>query len=70
MREAVDALGYEGPIEVEIFNEALWATLEDKVLTLTKERYIGHVSLDMRLNIGVPGEQRALLAPKFSTDLA
>lgn len=40
---AVDALGYEGPIEVEVFNEALWAMPEDKVLTLTKERYLGHV---------------------------
>ena len=40
---AVDALGYEGPIEVEIFNEALWAMPEDKVLTLTKERYLRHV---------------------------
>ena len=30
---AVDALGYEGPVEVEIFN----------VLTLTNERYLRHV---------------------------
>ena len=43
MGGAVDAPGYEGRIEVEIFNEALWATLEDKVLTLTKERYLGHI---------------------------
>ncbi len=43
MREAVDALGYDGPIEVEIFNQALWAIPGDKVLTLTKERYLGHV---------------------------
>ncbi len=43
MGEAVDTLGYEGPIEVEIFNEALWEMLEDRVLTLTKERYLGHV---------------------------
>ncbi|MDQ3922712.1 MAG: hypothetical protein M3309_02055 [Actinomycetota bacterium] len=31
------------PIEVEIFNEAVWATPGDKVLTLTKERYLGQV---------------------------
>lgn len=43
LREAVDALGYDGPIEVEIFNQALWAMPGDKVLTLTKERYLGHV---------------------------
>ncbi len=43
MRKAVDALGYEGPIEVEIFTEALRTTPGDKVLTLTKERYLGHI---------------------------
>ena len=43
IREAVDAPGYEGPIEVEILNETLWAMPGDKVLTLTKERYLGHV---------------------------
>ncbi len=34
---------YDEPIEVEIFNEALCAMPGDKVLTLTKERYLGHV---------------------------
>jgi sugar phosphate isomerase/epimerase len=32
LREAVDALGYDGPIEVEIFNQALWAMLGIKCL--------------------------------------
>ena len=40
---AVVALGPEGTIEVEIFNEDLWALPEDKALTLTKGRYLGHV---------------------------
>jgi sugar phosphate isomerase/epimerase len=43
VREAVDALEYDGPIEVEIFNEALWAMPGEKVLELTKERYLEHV---------------------------
>lgn len=43
VREAVDALGYDGPIEVEIFNEAVWAMPGDKVLESTKERYLEHV---------------------------
>jgi sugar phosphate isomerase/epimerase len=43
VREAVDALGYDGPIEVEIFNEALWAMPWEKVLEVTKERYLEHV---------------------------
>ena len=30
---AVDAAGYSGPIEIEIFNEAVWATDPDDVLS-------------------------------------
>jgi sugar phosphate isomerase/epimerase len=30
---AVDAAGYRGPIEIEIFNEAVWATDPDDVLS-------------------------------------
>lgn len=40
LREAVDAVGYSGPIEVEIFNQALWARPMDEVLALLKERYL------------------------------
>jgi sugar phosphate isomerase/epimerase len=43
MREASDAAGYDGPIEVEIFNETLWAMPGDEVLELTKERFAEHV---------------------------
>jgi sugar phosphate isomerase/epimerase len=39
LREAVDAAGYAGPIEVEIFNRQVWDMDGDKVLKLIKERY-------------------------------
>jgi len=43
IREAVDHAGYAGPIEVEIFNEAVWDTPLDVVLPLVKERYLAWV---------------------------
>ncbi len=43
MREAVDGLGYGGPIEVEIFNDVLWEAPGEEVLELTKQRYLEHV---------------------------
>jgi sugar phosphate isomerase/epimerase len=42
IREAVDAAGYAGPIEVEIFNQDVWNAPGDEVLALTKERYLQH----------------------------
>jgi sugar phosphate isomerase/epimerase len=39
LRAAVEAAGYTGPIEVEIFNQALWDTPGDRVLELIKERF-------------------------------
>ncbi|WP_432026938.1 sugar phosphate isomerase/epimerase family protein [Streptomyces sp. 1222.5] len=39
----VDAAGYTGPIEVEIFNEDLWARDGHQVLTETAERFLQHV---------------------------
>jgi sugar phosphate isomerase/epimerase len=39
LREAVDAAGYGGPIEVEIFNQKVWDTPGEEVLTLLKERF-------------------------------
>jgi sugar phosphate isomerase/epimerase len=39
LREAVDAAGYSGPIEVEIFNQRVWDMDGDAVLRLVKERY-------------------------------
>lgn len=43
MREAVEAAGYHGPIEVEIFNEEVWATPGEEVLETVKRRYLEHV---------------------------
>jgi sugar phosphate isomerase/epimerase len=40
LREAVDAAGYSGPIEVEIFNQRVWDTPPEEVLALVKERYL------------------------------
>jgi sugar phosphate isomerase/epimerase len=43
IREAVDACGYNGPIEVEIFNEALWARPTDEIFSEVVERYLAFV---------------------------
>jgi sugar phosphate isomerase/epimerase len=40
LREAVDAAGYRGPIEVEIFNQRVWDTPGDQVLALARERFL------------------------------
>jgi sugar phosphate isomerase/epimerase len=50
-REAVDATGYTGPIEVEVFNEEVWGRPGREVLDETLERYRTHV---------VPREDAAL----------
>ncbi|MFD3960598.1 MULTISPECIES: sugar phosphate isomerase/epimerase family protein [Streptomyces] len=41
-RAAVEAAGYDGPIEVEIFNEALWARDGAEVLAEVAARYGQH----------------------------
>jgi sugar phosphate isomerase/epimerase len=43
LRQAVDAVGYAGPIEVEIFNEEIWKNADSGLLELTKQRFIEHV---------------------------
>ncbi len=43
LRSAVDEAGYDGVIEVEIFNQALWDTPADQVLSLMCERYLAFV---------------------------
>jgi sugar phosphate isomerase/epimerase len=44
LRQAVDAAGYGGAIEVEIFNRVINAMPGDEVLALLKERYLAHVA--------------------------
>jgi sugar phosphate isomerase/epimerase len=43
LREAVDAAGYDGPIEVEIFNEEIWKNADDGLLELIQRRFIENV---------------------------
>jgi sugar phosphate isomerase/epimerase len=43
LRTQVDAAGYTGPIEVEIFNRTIWDSPGDEVLSLVVERYLKHV---------------------------
>lgn len=43
IRAAVDRAGYVGPIEIEIFNESVWAMPLDSLLPLLKERFLAHV---------------------------
>ncbi|MEU7184282.1 sugar phosphate isomerase/epimerase family protein [Streptomyces sp. NPDC045369] len=42
-REQVDAAGYRGPVEVEIFNPALWERPGTEVLAEVVERFARHV---------------------------
>ncbi|AXG77963.1 sugar phosphate isomerase/epimerase family protein [Streptomyces paludis] len=41
-RERVDAAGYTGPIEVELFNDELWARDGVELLTEITRRYVTH----------------------------
>lgn len=40
IRTAMEAAGYTGPIEVEIFNQAIWDTPGDEVLALMAHRFL------------------------------
>jgi sugar phosphate isomerase/epimerase len=40
IRGEVEQAGYQGPIEVEIFNERIWAMPLDEVVRLTRERFV------------------------------
>ena len=43
LRRSVDAAGYAGPIEVELFNRAIWDAPGDEVLATVRERFAAHV---------------------------
>jgi sugar phosphate isomerase/epimerase len=43
LRQAVDAAGYDGPIEVEIFNEEIWKNAGDGLLEFIQQRFAEHV---------------------------
>jgi sugar phosphate isomerase/epimerase len=46
LRRAVEAAGYTGDTEVEIFNAEVWATDPDQVLATMKDRYLRLVLAD------------------------
>jgi len=43
LRQEVEGAGYEGPVEVEIFNRALWDLPGDQALELIKTRFVDQV---------------------------
>lgn len=42
--QAVDTAGYRGAVEVEIFNEEIWAAPPDETAATVKERFARHLS--------------------------
>ena len=44
LREACDEAGYDGPVEVEIFNAELWNAPGEEVLRKALERYVLHIA--------------------------
>lgn len=43
LRQAVDATGYDGPIEVEIFNDEIWKNADERLIPLIQQRFSEHV---------------------------
>ena len=43
MRRMIDAAGYDGPIEAEVFNPAIWALPGEEALEMVCRRYLEHV---------------------------
>jgi sugar phosphate isomerase/epimerase len=43
LRQAVEATGYDGPIEVEIFNDEIWKSADDGLLDRIQQRFLAHV---------------------------
>lgn len=43
LREAVEKAGYDGPIEVEIFNEDVWKSADDQLLKRIQGRVVEYV---------------------------
>jgi sugar phosphate isomerase/epimerase len=43
LRQAVDSTGYDGPIEVEIFNEDVWKSADDRLLERIQRCFVEYV---------------------------
>jgi sugar phosphate isomerase/epimerase len=43
LRQAVDKTGYDGPIEVEIFNEDVWKSADDRLMERIQHRFVEYV---------------------------
>jgi sugar phosphate isomerase/epimerase len=43
LRQAVEATGYDGPIEVEIFNDEIWKNADDGLMERIQQRFIENV---------------------------
>jgi sugar phosphate isomerase/epimerase len=43
MRRMIDAAGYDGPIEAEVFNPTIWALPGEEALEMVCRRYLEHV---------------------------
>ena len=43
LRQAVDETGYNGPIEVEIFNEEIWKNADDRLVERIQNCFVEHV---------------------------
>jgi sugar phosphate isomerase/epimerase len=43
LRQAVDAAGYSGPIEVEMFNDEIWKNADDRLIERIQQRFLEHV---------------------------
>jgi len=43
LRQAVDKTGYDGPIEVEIFNEEVWKSADDQLLERIQRCFVKYV---------------------------
>ena len=43
LRQAIDAAGYSGPIEVEIFNDEIWHQADENLPKLIQRRFTQHI---------------------------
>jgi sugar phosphate isomerase/epimerase len=43
LRRIIDAADCTGPIEVEIFNDEIWANADDALIPLIQQRFVEHV---------------------------